>query len=295
MGTAIPRHASVSIGLPVYNGEAYLHEGLESILSQTFGDFELLVSDNGSTDATPEIVQSLERLDKRIRYIRGRENRGIMWNFDRVFRLAEASTFMWVSADDLLAPTHLSDCRKALLGHPGAILSLSSVAHINSDGALARVTEARTVDEPRPGSRVRRIMRGHMWWMVGLGALIWTDRLRNRGGYPRHVEGDATLSACLAQEGPWVATGSATYLLRQHERRTSEGKHASRADWVRRHDPTYTKRRAFPHWRQQREMYAALLASEMRASDRLASVISALDAWTIRQRRHELIEDLRGL
>jgi glycosyltransferase involved in cell wall biosynthesis len=57
----------VSIGLPVYNGQRYLREAIESILGQSFGDFELIICDNASTDATPEICVEFEQQDGRVR------------------------------------------------------------------------------------------------------------------------------------------------------------------------------------------------------------------------------------
>jgi glycosyltransferase involved in cell wall biosynthesis len=76
--------SKVIIGLPVYNGQKYLAAAIESHLSQTFGDFELVISDNGSTDATPEICARYAIDDKRVKYLRSDENRGILWNHRRV-------------------------------------------------------------------------------------------------------------------------------------------------------------------------------------------------------------------
>ena len=66
----------VSIGLPVYNGEAFLTESIESLLAQTFDDFELIISDNASTDGTEEICRSFAAADARIQYHREPTNQG---------------------------------------------------------------------------------------------------------------------------------------------------------------------------------------------------------------------------
>lgn len=81
----------VSIGLPVYNGEVFLAETLNSILSQTFQDFELIICDNASTDQTQEICRKFARQDERIRYYRNEANLGAAKNFNRVFSLARGS------------------------------------------------------------------------------------------------------------------------------------------------------------------------------------------------------------
>ena len=78
----------VSIGLPVYNGERYLAQSIECLLGQSFTDFELIVSDNASTDSTPAIVRRYAEKDSRVRWFRSETNRGLAWNFNRVVELA---------------------------------------------------------------------------------------------------------------------------------------------------------------------------------------------------------------
>ncbi len=91
----------VSIGLPVYNGGKFIRKRLETLLSQTFTDFELIISDNASTDSTSEICKKFEKKDKRIRYIRQESNMGAVWNFNFVLKEARCDYFVWASADDL--------------------------------------------------------------------------------------------------------------------------------------------------------------------------------------------------
>ena len=74
----------VSIGVPVYNGEAYLAEALNSISRQTYDRLEVVISDNGSSDATADICRQRAALDPRIRFYRSGVNRGSAWNFNRV-------------------------------------------------------------------------------------------------------------------------------------------------------------------------------------------------------------------
>lgn len=92
---------AVSIGLPVYNGEEFLEEAIVSLLNQTFRDFELIVSDNASTDATPDIIQKYLENDHRIRYIRQENNIGPGNNYMYVLTQAKARFFMWASHDDI--------------------------------------------------------------------------------------------------------------------------------------------------------------------------------------------------
>ena len=90
----------VSIGMPVYNGEPYIREALDSLLAQTFTDFELIISDNASTDNTESICREYAAKDPRIRYIRQAENRGALANFKFVLDQARGEYFMWAAHDD---------------------------------------------------------------------------------------------------------------------------------------------------------------------------------------------------
>ncbi len=91
----------VSIGMPVYNGEKYIREALDSLLAQTFVNFELIISDNASTDATEKICQMYAAKDPRIRFARQPENRGALANFKFVLDEARGEYFMWAAADDI--------------------------------------------------------------------------------------------------------------------------------------------------------------------------------------------------
>lgn len=106
----------VSIGLPLYNGEKYLSEALDSILGQDFTDFELLISDNASTDSSGQICRAYAKRDPRIKYYRLDENLGAAPNYNRVVGLATAPLFKWAAHDDLLRPTFLSSCVAAFDG-----------------------------------------------------------------------------------------------------------------------------------------------------------------------------------
>src|SRR6516225_12243640 len=97
----------VSIGLFVYNGERFLEEALRSILNQTFTDFELIISDNASTDRTGEIAEAYAKRDDRIRYYRNEKNMGAGWNMRRVYGLAIGKYFKQAAADDILEPEFL--------------------------------------------------------------------------------------------------------------------------------------------------------------------------------------------
>jgi glycosyltransferase involved in cell wall biosynthesis len=108
-----PATPTVSVGMPVYNGARYIREALDSLLAQSFRDFELIISDNASTDGTEVICQDYAARDSRIRYIRQQENCGAAANFEIVLREARREFFMWAAADDFEAsPEYLLELVK---------------------------------------------------------------------------------------------------------------------------------------------------------------------------------------
>ena len=129
----------VSIGLPVYNGEKYLREAIESILGQTFCDLELIISDNGSTDSTQEFCGEYASRDSRVRYFRHEINRGAAWNYCAVFRYSRGKYFKWASHDDLCTPTFLERCVEVLERDPRVALCTTRTTIIDGDGEAIEV------------------------------------------------------------------------------------------------------------------------------------------------------------
>lgn len=146
---------SVSIGLPVYNGERYLRVAIHSILNQTLRDLELIICDNASTDRTEEICQEHAARDPRVRYIRHPSNIGSSQNFCRVFELARAPYFKWLAADDYCAPEFLDQCKRVLDDSPDTVLCTTKVTLIDQDGeVLERYAERQDMPQARASDRM---------------------------------------------------------------------------------------------------------------------------------------------
>lgn len=122
----------ISIGLPVYNGEKFLEAALTSILNQDFLDFELIISDNCSQDATESICLKYAKEDSRIRYIRLDRNYGYAFNTQHVLNLAKADYFMWASDDDLWDANWISVLLP--IARSGQCLATGSYVSMNADG-----------------------------------------------------------------------------------------------------------------------------------------------------------------
>ena len=124
----------VSIGLPIYNAEQFLEETLRSLLSQTVPDFELIITDNASTDNTQNICQAYAARDDRIRYYRNEQNIGCDPNFNRVFSLSRGKYFKWAAFDDVCAPNFLEVCLEVLDNEPQVILCYPKTKLIDLEG-----------------------------------------------------------------------------------------------------------------------------------------------------------------
>ena len=115
----------VSVCIPVYNREDFIAEAIESVLSQTFTDFELIITDNCSTDKTPEIIKKYASTDKRISCYRNEYNLGVIGNINRCVLLTRGKYIKIVCADDKLAPQCLEVFVEKMDKHPGVSLITS--------------------------------------------------------------------------------------------------------------------------------------------------------------------------
>jgi glycosyltransferase involved in cell wall biosynthesis len=126
----------VSIGLPVYNGQQYLKIAIDSILNQTFQDFEIIISDNASTDLTEKICREYAESDSRVYYHRSPQNMGVIWNFNRVFELSRADLFRWATADDFIAPQLIEKCVEVLDAEPETVLCCGRTTIVDENGDI---------------------------------------------------------------------------------------------------------------------------------------------------------------
>lgn len=150
----------VSIGMPVFNGADFLRAACDAILAQTFTDFEFIISDNGSTDATEAICREYAAHDKRIRYYRQDQNRGGAWNYNRVFALATADYFMWHAHDDMIAPEFVERCVEALDRHPEVTNCYTNSRIIDEHGTpLREYVEGAALRSPSAYERLRHYTR----------------------------------------------------------------------------------------------------------------------------------------
>ena len=126
--THIPK---VTIGLPVYNGELSLSQSIDSVLKQSFTDFELIISDNASTDATTSICEEYAKKDSRILFLKQKSTKKALWNYNFVLQEAKSEYFMWASADDIWHPEYIEKNLMFLEKNPDFVGSTSEVELFN--------------------------------------------------------------------------------------------------------------------------------------------------------------------
>jgi glycosyltransferase involved in cell wall biosynthesis len=147
------------VGLPVYNGENYIAESIDALLGQTYTDFELIISDNASTDSTADICRRYEKQDSRVRYFRQPQNIGLAPNHNFVAEQARGELFKWASNDDLYARDLLERCVDALDKYPDVVLAHSWTAKVDGSGAVTQAFKyPLTTDSPRAPERFRSVL-----------------------------------------------------------------------------------------------------------------------------------------
>lgn len=170
----------VSIGLPVFNGERYLRGAIESVLNQSFQDFELILSDNASTDSTWDICQSYAKQDRRIRLNRNRANIGANSNFRLALELARAPYFTWIAHDDLLAEGFIEQCHEFLSTHPDYVLCCPENAVIDEHGGwIYSVFSDYDLTSDRPDARYLKCLDHYAYGYNAIYGLIRNDALKS--------------------------------------------------------------------------------------------------------------------
>jgi glycosyltransferase involved in cell wall biosynthesis len=206
----------VSIGMPVYNGDNYLAETLESILAQTFQDFEVVFSDNGSTDGTEAICRQYVARDPRFQYHRSETNRGVSWNFRRAARLSSGEYFMFLAHDDKLAPEFLEKCVAVLDTHPEVVLCYPKAIEIDSQGNyLYKKEQFLDADSPLPHKRFRQMIRlDHN--CETLFGLTRASAFKQTTIHAEIPDGDRVMLAELSLHGTYYRVPEYLFLHREH-------------------------------------------------------------------------------
>lgn len=227
-------HPRLAIGLPVRNGGQYLRQAVTSLLSQTYADFRLLISDNASTDATPEIGRELARRDGRVTYVRHEVNIGAAPNFNFAFRQTRGEYFKWAAHDDLCEPEFLERCVEMLDADRGVVLCHSYSNWVDAAGSVVGPAQRDPrVASERPGERFIAALK------QGYPALIWgvmrRDAAAAAGLIPSFVGSDRYFLAGLLLRGRAALVPEYLFSVRKHDESFTDSfyrlTHRARRSW----------------------------------------------------------------
>ena len=214
----------VTIGVPVYNGERYLDECLTALSKQDYPDFELIISDNASTDHTWQICQQHAATDPRIRLHRNDTNLGGHANYRLLTELAHGELFKWAAYDDLCEPTYLSRCIDTLdTAGPPAILAYPQTLLINSDSTIiGSYADRMNLRHPQAWRRVAGMAHGINLCHAHFG-VVRLAALRRTGMIRPYLSSDYTLLMELAALGQIHEVPEPLFLRRIHTSSTRQG------------------------------------------------------------------------
>jgi glycosyltransferase involved in cell wall biosynthesis len=277
----------VSVGMPVYNGERFLRPAIESVLAQTYTDFELIISDNASTDATSEICRAYAARDPRIRYVRNATNIGAARNFNRVFQLATAEYYKLANADDVCAPTLVERCAAVLDAHPEAVLCYARTTLIDEAGAvIGAYDDGLDVRSPRVAERFRAALYGIGLVNVFQG-LIRAGALRKTSLMGSYLASDVLLVETLTLHGQFHELPERLFFRRLHASAASGLRSpASRLDYI---DPSMGHRGPHCAWRHHFERIGAIARAPLTLRDK-GLLLGTLARFTVADRQRLLGE-----
>jgi len=223
--STVPR---LSIGLPVYNGSRYVSESIEALLGQTYENFELVISDNASTDDTGDICRRYEKLDSRVRYFRQARNVGLAPNHNFCVEQSRGELFKWAAGDDLYAKDLLEKCVAALDEHPRVVLAHSWTAMIDGNGTLTQANAyPLATSAPRAPDRFRSLLNDSGG--DDDGGVMRKDVLLGTAMKESYHHADRTIITEMALRGPFHQVPEWLYFRRDHPDRAERAHPSVRA------------------------------------------------------------------
>lgn len=281
---------TVSIGMPAYNAQATIRESIDALLRQTLVDFELIISDNASTDGTWAIIEDCARRDTRIVAMRQPVNVGANGNYSAVFRAARARYFKWASSNDWCAPEFLALCVAHLEAHPDTVMvsprtklfetSLDSAIEYDRDAAFDSENAVDRLFELGRSLALNNVLNG----------VIRSDALRATRLIEHYPGADVVLVGHLALLGK-VSLLEPHLFYRRMDQATAT-RLMSREAVHRHHYPAKTWRSLFPAWRMTAGWLQAVLSSHLSAREtrRALGWVLRHAYWSKSDLRRDLID-----
>jgi len=285
--TARRNRPRCSIGLPVWNGMNYVEEAIRSVLAQDMGDFELIISDNASTDRTAEICERFALEDDRIVYVRHPRNIGAAKNYNHVFHLAQGEYFVWLAHDDVQGPRFLSTCLEAFdRADPDTVLVYPAFTYIDDASREIGQDEPRCVETSAgsPAQRLFDVLEG-LGIVSSIFGMFRRERLARTRLIGSYVASDYVLLAECALLGKIVRIdGPPQFERRLHDEGSQRANKTSEeiARWF---DPN-ARLDLKPSQRLSREYLLSILSvPDLSAGDRIMAVIRLVIHRVLLKRR----------
>ena len=216
--TSKPR---ISIGMPLYNREKYVAASIEAHLNQTYGDFELIITDNASTDRGPEICKAYAAKDPRVKYFLNPENLGATGNFGRCFELSTGEFFRWTPSDDLVSPNLLERAVQILDSDASVFVAYPRTKLIDADGNITGdFEEGLHLMQERPSERWKGVSQKLRLGNLHYG-LCRMDKMRRTGLLRNYMGGDFPLISEMSLYGKFCEIPDAFFYRRMHEEASS--------------------------------------------------------------------------
>lgn len=236
----------VSIGMPVYNREKYVAASIEAHLNQTYGDFELILTDNCSTDRSEEICRDYAARDSRIRYFRNPCNLGAAGNYRRCFELASGEFFRWTPSDDLVSLNLLERAVDVLDHDPSVFVAYPRTKLIDAEGNVTGDFDERLhLMDDRASKRWVGVQKN-----IRLGNLHYglnrADKFRKTGLMRNYTGGDFPLIAEMSLYGKFYEIQDAFFYRRMHEEASSAMK--TKAEVMAFYDPKKRDKLLLYNW-----------------------------------------------
>lgn len=263
-----PINPRVSIGMPVFNGERYLEDTLNSVLNQTYTDFVIYITDNASTDGTEEICKKYAAKDSRIVYKRYSVNVGAAKNYERCFKPANSEYFRWQNADDPIEPRLIEKCIKVLDRYPDVVLAYGKTNIIDGESKFVKEYDDNLeLLQDHPSRRFIKCLEKIRFQNLMYG-LIRREQLSKTARMKAYVSADINLIAELTLYGKFFEIKEHLFNCRRHEECSSwnmKDKEKLRNFW----DPT-KKKLLLQTWRNFFEYYKAVFRSPIELSQKSA-------------------------
>lgn len=269
----------VSIGLPVYNGEKYVGEAIESVLAQTFKDFELVISDNASTDRTEEICREYAAKDSRIRYYRNEKNLGAAKNFNKVFKLSSGEYFKWFASDCTIEPEFLMRCVEFLDKELTVVLAYT---YFKARSEFKYTIECLDMDCDVRSSvthqRFHKLVKQRFATKLPIWGLVRSSILKDTHLIRPFIGSDDCLLIELILKGDFAQVPEYLMTVRRHPESYTDIKNqndgvegAAETQWL---DTTNKGRIFLPHWRRLWEYLLLVIRSNDSSSGKIMMIAS---------------------